>query len=78
MKQEVARFLKLEEKAAEVISWICPKADKTKFHEEIYPDCEWGFGQEGSSWIEGNDKDAILKSMKPGDYEKIHEQLAFK
>lgn len=40
MKQEIARFLKLEEKAAELVPFVCPKADKTKFHEDMYPDCE--------------------------------------
>jgi hypothetical protein len=39
--------LKLEEKAVELIPFVCPKADKTKFHDDIYPDVEWGFGQSG-------------------------------
>jgi hypothetical protein len=61
--------LKLEEKAVELIPFVCPKADKTKFHDDIYPDVEWGFGQGGDAWIAGNDEEPKLKSMKPGENE---------
>lgn len=61
--------MKLEEKAAELIPFVCPKADKSKFHDDIYPDVEWGFGQSGEQWIAGNDVEAKLKSMKPGEHE---------
>jgi hypothetical protein len=34
----------LEEKNAEMVPFVCPKADKSKFHDDIYPEVEWGFG----------------------------------
>ena len=42
-RQEVAKFVKLEEKQAEVIPFICPKSDKHRFHEDIYPEIDVGF-----------------------------------
>lgn len=67
MSCEVLRLLKLTENAIQPVSFIVPRKEKTKFHEDLYPPTSWEVSPSLTSdeWKSGSDAIPKREPLKP-------------